>query len=56
MGECHHLLPDKDIVDHRTSTEDDTQANKHTGHNGWSGMELDKRIQNDACRTQKANI
>jgi hypothetical protein len=54
MRECHHLLPDKDVVDHCTATEDDTQADKHTGHNGWSGVELDERVQNDAYPMQKS--
>jgi hypothetical protein len=53
MSECDHLLPDEDIVDHGTATEDDTHTNKHASHNGWSGMELDECVQNDACTRKK---
>jgi hypothetical protein len=41
-------------VDHCTATENDTHTNKHTSHNGWSGVKLDESVQNDACK-QKAN-
>jgi hypothetical protein len=49
MSECHHLLPDEDVVDHCTATENDTHANKHASHNSWSGVKLDESVQNDAC-------
>lgn len=55
MSEIHHLLPDKDIVDHCTATENDTHTNKHASHNGWGGVKLDECVQNDACE-QKTNI
>jgi hypothetical protein len=44
MSECHHLLPNEDVVDHCTATENDTHTNKHASHNGWSGVKLDESV------------
>lgn len=46
----YYLLPNKDIVNHCTSTENDSNAYEDTRHNGWSGVKLDEGVQNDTCR------
>jgi len=42
---CTHSLPDKDVVNHRTATEDDAQSNEDARDDGRRRVELDERVQ-----------
>jgi len=48
-----HFLPYEDVVDHGASAEHDTEADENRRDNRRCRMELDERVQDHACGSQR---